>query len=119
MNSISLAYDGHQEECGFAMPPQSGLMSALESPEHNAGMYNSQAAYESALSYSAFPGPYHPDYLQKFHNIGESYTFPPPEAPGDREENGINDMRSPKRRRMSTMSADSTSEPPSSSVSTL
>ena len=80
-------------------------------------MYNSQAAFESALSYSAFPGPYHPDYLQKFHNVRESYSSPLHEAPGDREENGIDDIKLSERRRMSTMKADSTSEPPSSSIS--
>ncbi len=108
VNSTSLAYNGYQEEYDFT----ASVDRCAGSAEHNAGMYNSQAASESALSYSAFPGS-----AEISQYWGKLFIYPP-EAPGDRGKNGINDMRSPKRRRMGIMSADSTSEPSSSSVST-
>lgn len=110
-NSSLNGYNGYSDEY------DSELMGALGS-DNNGGMYNSQASYDSALSYSTFPGPYHPDYLQKYHQLSDGYPFSAQEVNGDGDEPGMADIRSPKRRRMSTMSSDSTSEPPSSTTST-
>lgn len=65
--------------------------------------------------YSAFPGPYHPDYLAQHSTPADALPFAAADVQSESEKEVEQDQpRSSKRRRMST---DSASEPPSSAVS--
>lgn len=96
-------------------PQQSDMIGPLNSDSNsNTGVFSSQATYDGNLTYSSFPGPYHPEYLLQHHP--DSLSFVSGEISEDASDGfGIaNVNRSNKRRRMSN---DSASEPPSSSTS--
>lgn len=112
MNSTSLAYNGYQEEYDFTASPQSKSIAALDPQSRTLGCTIQRP--HSKVRCRTLPFPRSAEISQ---HRGKPFIYPP-EAPGDREKNGINDMRFPKRRQMGIMSADSTSEPPSSSIST-
>lgn len=112
---------GFGDDYDFANPtPQSELMGALGTDPQDSGVYSAGGAFDSNIVYSTtFPGPYHPDYLQKTFGLYNA------EDNGNSGNNngvthdanandGHDEDRANKRRRMSV---DSASEPPSSSTS--
>lgn len=101
----------YNEDNSYVASQHSELMSALGANNHQNGHMTSEAMYASQLSYPAFPGPYHPDYLTQ-QNSGNSDGLA--YGSGDSSDYDSSETRSIKRRRMSN---DSASEPPSSAVS--
>ncbi|OCH87687.1 hypothetical protein OBBRIDRAFT_136546 [Obba rivulosa] len=99
---------GSPDEVEYHHSMQSELMGALGNQNGSYATQNFSFTYPPA-----FPGPYHPDYMNQVFNPP---TDPLPFAPNDGSDvdNSCSDARIHKRRRMSN---DSTSEPPSSAVS--
>ncbi|KAF9812779.1 hypothetical protein IEO21_05982 [Rhodonia placenta] len=97
------------DEMEYRTSMQSELMGALGGSQN--GPYSGQNY--NFNSYSAFPGPYHPDYLSQMYNPPADAL---PFASGDLSDvdNSGGETRTNKRRRLSN---DSASEPPSSAVS--
>ncbi|KAL4242458.1 GATA-type domain-containing protein [Abortiporus biennis] len=90
---------------------QSELMTALGTNGQNGPLSSDGTFNHQYNSYSTFPGPYHPDYMnQHYHAPSDSFPF----SSGDSSDYDGSETRSVKRRRMSN---DSASEPPSSAVS--
>ncbi|KAI0920736.1 hypothetical protein AcV5_010406 [Taiwanofungus camphoratus] len=99
------------EEMDYRTSMQSELMGALGT-NNGQNAFSGQNSYQFS-TYTAYPGPYHPDYLSQLYNVPADAL---PFASGDMSDvdNSGTESRSNKRRRMSN---DSASEPPSSAVS--
>ena len=124
-NSPTLAPDssmnfGFGDDYDFANPtPQSELMGALGTDPNDSGVYSAGGAFDTGMVYnSAFPGPYHPDYLKTFGLYGGDENANATASGSNHISNAADsandDDRASKRRRMSV---DSVSEPPSSTTS--
>ncbi|EIN05132.1 hypothetical protein PUNSTDRAFT_122479 [Punctularia strigosozonata HHB-11173 SS5] len=103
-------------------PSQSELMNALGGADAGSNNFAAPNTFASALAYSGYPGPYHPDFLAKNYVPTDALPFAATSDASDNEENNNNnngETRTTKRRRMSTVSTTSSSatDPPLSATS--
>ena len=112
----------YADEYDFSSPnnTQSELMGALGTDPHNSGVYSASPQFDAYVTTGParipspfFPGPYHPDILQKIVPDYTPYTHPSQPSELSSGVDLDDSDRQSKRRRMSI---DSASEPPSSTT---